>query len=174
MHLRMSIVTAALLAMILGCGGGPEKKFVVEPPAPKIGKPVDATPVANKSPTSVDYNDFRVAAEMLEEEARKFDKVGKNYSRNMTDAALAWQRAGDKSRALAAAKSAIAAGADDQSPLETCLWHTKIGDVLLFAGETPLAIEHYEAALKVSPNPISTALAQKKLDEAKGKSGKGN
>jgi hypothetical protein len=175
-----------LLVAVAGCGRvvSPEsdkKAIVVADPVSRRADKADGgvTPVAapqlahpvGVSPQEIERQVSSKAAEDLEKSARQFDQVGNTFSVNMMYAALAWQRAGDKDKALAAAKSAIAAGPNDRSPLDTCIWHTNIADVLLYAGEVPLAAHHYEAALKSAPDPFNAVRTQRKLDAARAQLG---
>lgn len=64
------------------------------------------------------------------------------------EAALAWMKDGNKTRAVAAAKSAIAAGPERRGEQLLHFWHRSLGQVLLDGGEPSLAIEQFEAAIK--------------------------
>jgi tetratricopeptide (TPR) repeat protein len=165
-----------ILSLVVGCGQSvnntkPAGDPPVVPKEPAKLPPAVAASLAKKlaGGNDADVSEHRKTAESLEERAKQFDVIGNSYSRDMMFAAMAWQKAGEKDRALAAVQAAMKAGPGDRTPLDKSNWHVNIGDVLVYAGELPLAIEHYEAAVKVSPTPFSASLAQKKLDDAKTK-----
>jgi tetratricopeptide (TPR) repeat protein len=176
MSLPITIVVG-LLIVAAGCGRGvdsnPPKKDM---PADTTVRKEDDDEKATEKPGAMNQDEktkeFRAAAEKLEKAAQQFNQIGRAYSQNMMEAALAWRKAGDKARALAAANSAINAGPNDRPPLDACIWHSNIGDVLLYAGAPGRAVEQYELAVKSFPDTANAARAQKKLEEAKAKLGK--
>lgn len=176
---RAIVLVNAFLIVAAGCGRGvdshpPKKDIAADTIVHKEDGDQKAT---EKSATVAAHQDektkeYRAAAEKLEKAAQQFNQIGPTFSQNMMYAALAWRNAGDKAKALVAANSAIKAGPDDRTPLDACMWHTNIGDILLYAGEVAQAVEQYQLAVKADPNTVNAARAQKKLDEAKTKLGK--
>ncbi len=165
---------AVTLVLAAGCGRG-ENVVVDKNPAVVVDASKSTKPIPQKAgdvaePTN---EERRKNAEDLERKAHESKKADKDpvYSCNMMWAATAWMKADDKAKALAAAKTAIAAGPDDRGSTYTFLWYTNIADVLANTGELPLAIAHFEAAVKAAPDPISLARTQKKLDDVKAKLG---
>ena len=69
---------------------------------------------------------------------------------HLKEAAAAWMKAGDKAKALAAAKASAASPPEKRSPLLTYYWHSGLADVLVKAGEPKLAVPHYEQAIEVA------------------------
>lgn len=63
------------------------------------------------------------------------------------EAASTWLAAGDKPRALAAARKADESPGEKRGDSLEHYWHRALGDVYLATGEPKLAIPHYEAAL---------------------------
>jgi len=170
------VLIVCLWIVAPGCGRGvdshPTKKDI---PADITVRKEDGDQKASEKPAAAvasqdeKTKEYRAAAEKLEKNAQQFNEIGPTFSQNMMYAALAWRNAGDKAKALAAANSAIKAGPDDRTPLDACMWHTNIGDILLYAGEPARAVEQYQLAVKADPNTVNAARAQKKLDEAKAK-----
>lgn len=63
------------------------------------------------------------------------------------EAAQAWIKAKDKTKALAAAKASVAAGPEKRGELLLHFWHRALGQVFVEVGEPGMAIEHFEAAI---------------------------
>lgn len=85
----------------------------------------------------------------------------------LKDAASAWLEAGDKAKALAAAKKSLAQPPEQRSTILTYQWRDGLGEVLLATGEPALAAQQFEAAIAAAnPGPLRQA-AEKKLAEAK-------
>lgn len=173
---RCQMLLLASLILAVGCG----RNAPVAPPsaapsaAPqKPGAPTPPTPpVSPRPPTGTAVDEFRVreftkAAEEFELAAK--GAKGRLKSWNLMMAAGAWLEADDKTKALAAARAAVAAGPDDRSKTYAHKWHIAVGDVFVGTGEMPSAIQQYEAALKAAPDAETTAAAQQKLDAAKAK-----
>jgi hypothetical protein len=83
------------------------------------------------------------------------------------EAAAAWLKAGDKAKALAAAKNADAAGPEKRGQILTHFWYRAMGDVYLDAGEPKSAVPHYEKAIASTKNDGYVKDCQKKLAQAK-------
>lgn len=86
---------------------------------------------------------------------------------NWKEAALAWLEAGDKERALAAARKS-AALTENRSPLLTFYWREGLGQAFLGAGDAKAATEQLEAAKAIAPSKLHQDNIVKKLAEAKG------
>ena len=85
----------------------------------------------------------------------------------LKDAASVWLEAGDKAKALAAAKKSLAQPPEQRSGILTMQWREGLGDVLLAAGDPALAVQQFEAAVAAAnPGPLKQR-AEKKLAEAK-------
>jgi hypothetical protein len=86
----------------------------------------------------------------------------------LKDAATLWLEAGDKAKALAAAKKSLQQAPEQRSELLAYFWRDGLGDVFLAAGEPTAAAEQYQAAIAAAANlgPQRQA-TEKKLTEAK-------
>jgi RNA polymerase sigma factor (sigma-70 family) len=88
----------------------------------------------------------------FKEGASLFEKIApldaKLAAWHWKEAAQAWIKAKDKKKALAAAKSAVAAGPESRGDLLLHFWHRALGQVFVETGEPGMAIEHFEAAIK--------------------------
>jgi tetratricopeptide (TPR) repeat protein len=103
-------------------------------------------------------------AERLEKDAAAAPHTAAS---TLKDAATAWLEAGDKPKALAAAKKSAASPPESRSDLLVYYWREGLGDVFLAAGEPKLAIPHFEAAIAVTPIAGHKQATEKKLAEAK-------
>jgi hypothetical protein len=68
---------------------------------------------------------------------------------HLKEAAAAWLKAGDKTKAVAAAKKSTAAAPEKRGSQLTYFYHRGVGDVFLDSGEPALAIPQYKLAIKV-------------------------
>jgi tetratricopeptide (TPR) repeat protein len=86
----------------------------------------------------------------------------------LKDAAALWLEAGDKAKALAAAKKSLAQPPEARGELLIYYWREGLGDVFLAAGEPTAAAEQYQAAIAAAANlgPQRQA-TEKKLADAK-------
>lgn len=66
---------------------------------------------------------------------------------HLKEAAAVWLKAGDKAKAVAAAKKSAAAPPEKRSELLTYFWHRGVADALLDGGEPALAVPIYEKAI---------------------------
>lgn len=110
----------------------------------KAGRPEDAAELGR---LAAQY----VKAEKPKEGADLFEKIApadpKQEAWHLKEAAVAWLKAGEKAKALAAAQRSTAAAPEARSEVLTYLWHRGLGDVFLDAGEPKAAIPQYERAL---------------------------
>jgi tetratricopeptide (TPR) repeat protein len=106
-------------------------------------------------------------ASRLEKDAEAAPQTAATLLKN---AAEAWLEAGDKSKALAAAKKSLAQPPEQRGDLLTYYWRDGLGDVFLATGEPGLAVQQFEAAVAAAGNanlPSQKQAAQKKLESAK-------
>lgn len=109
------------------------------------GKPVDARQQAELAEQYVKLKKFKEGAELFESVTKLDPKMA---AWNWKEAATAWISAGDKARALEAAKKSDESSPENRGELLVHFWHRALGDVYLEAGEPKLAIPHYEAAIE--------------------------
>lgn len=145
---------------------------------PKVPPVIGPQPIPKDDPDADNPNDFRKllasgkykqAAELLEKLAQRAPASVR--SRMRADAALAWLKADDKDRALAAARSAAAEPPTSKSKLGKHRWNRALGEVFLACGQYPQAIEHLQRALENTTNTAARSECQKLLDEARAKNG---
>src|SRR4051794_15044154 len=108
----LHLLSLISLIATAGCGRGVDLK--PENPSTSDNRGVrkeasdakaDAKSASDGASQDANIKELREAAEKLEKAAQEFNQISSAYSEKMMFAALAWQKAGDKSRALAAAKS---------------------------------------------------------------------
>ena len=109
----------------------------------------------------------------VKEGAELYEKLAKEDAKQAgslwKDAAGAWLKAGDKDKALAAAKSADAAPGERPSGLLGYYFHQQLGDIFVQTGEPKLAIPHYEKALANTDIAGYKKDTEKKLEDARAK-----
>ena len=129
----------------------------------KLGKGQD---LASQAQLAQQY----VKADKLTEGAELFEKIApldaKTEAWHLKEAAAAWLKAGQKAKAIAAAKKSVAGPAEKRSVLLTYFWRRGVADVFLGAGEPALAIPQYEAAIAASTIEGYTKDSRAKLLEA--------
>ena len=107
--------------------------------------------------------------ELAEQLAARLEKEAEaepeTASWNLKDAAHAWLEAGDKDKALAAAKRSAAAQPERRSPILSFYWHEGLGQAFQQAGDPKSAILQYELAIPLAPSQIHIDQTQKKLAE---------
>lgn len=108
-------------------------------------------------------------AERLEKDAASAPQTAAS---TLKDAATAWLEAGDKPRALAAAKKSAASAPESRSDLLVYYWRDGLGDVFIATGEPALAIPQFEAALAATNIAGQKQATEKKLAEANAAVGK--
>jgi tetratricopeptide (TPR) repeat protein len=112
---------------------------------------------------------FRDGAELYEQTAtRDEDLAAWHYK----EAASAWLKAGEKTRALAAARLADAAKPEKRGELLEHFFHRNLADVYFETGEFAQAIPHYEQAIAKTKIDGYLKDCEKRLAEAKTKAGK--
>ncbi len=94
-----------------------------------------------------------VKAEQPKEAAALFETIApldkKLEAWHLKEAATAWLKAGDKTKAVDAAKKSTAATPEKRDALLAYFYHRGVGDVFLDSGEPALAIPQYKLAIKV-------------------------
>ncbi len=83
------------------------------------------------------------------------------------EAAVAWLKAGDKAKSVAAARKSAAATPEARSDLLTYFWRRGLGDVFLDAGEPKDAVAQYEGALGATKNDGYVKSIKEKLAQAR-------
>ena len=107
----------------------------------------------------------RSVAHRLEKEA---DAAGASSAASqLKDAAQVWLEAGEKAKALAAAKRSASGPPEQRTELLTFYWRDGLGDVFLATGSPQLAVAQFEAALAVAKTEAQRMAAEKKLAAAK-------
>lgn len=128
------------------------------------GKPQDIQQAAQLAAQYVKSGKPKEGAALYEQIAPQDAKLA---AWHWKEAALAWLAAGQKDKALAAAKKSAAAAPEARSELLTHYWRRGLGDVFLKAGEPKLAIPEYEAAIEKTSIDGYRKDCQKSLDEAR-------
>jgi len=105
------------------------------------------------------------AAEVYET-AAPADKTTEAW--HFAEAAAAWLKAGDKPKALAAARKSDAATPEKRSEGLTYFWHRNLADTYLDAGDPKAAVPHYESAIKSTKIAEQVKECEEKLAKAKG------
>jgi len=85
----------------------------------------------------------------------------------LKDAAQFWLEASELASALAAAKASTESAPEARSQILTYQYHDALGDIFLQAGETEMALEQFEAAIKSAPEGILRTNVEKKVEQAK-------
>jgi len=128
------------------------------------GKPQDIQQTAQLAQQYVKSGKPKEGAELFEQIAPQDAKLA---AWHWKEAALAWLAAGQKEKALAAAKQSVAAAPETRSDLLTHFWRRGLGDVFLKTGEAKLAIPQYEAAIEKTTIDGYRKDCQKSLEEAR-------
>ncbi|MCA9147151.1 MAG: hypothetical protein KDB05_30450 [Planctomycetales bacterium] len=109
-------------------------------------------------------NQFVESAELFEKIAPLHkDETAWDYK----EAAGAWLKAGQKDKALAAAKKADELGADARAERSIDRWHSELGEVFLATGEGALAVKHYELAIEKAKADYYKKKFAEELEKAK-------
>lgn len=135
----------------------------------KSGKGTSVSDFAKLAQDYVKEKKFQEAAELYEQIAPLDDKLA---AWHWKEAATAWLKAGDKAKAVAAAKQADTSKPESRNELLTHFWHKGLADVYLDAGQAELAIPHYEQAIATTKIEGYIKTSKEKLAEAKAKAGK--
>jgi tetratricopeptide (TPR) repeat protein len=85
----------------------------------------------------------------------------------LKDAAQLWLEAGEKAKAVAAAKRSADGPPETRSDLLAFYWHDGLGDVFLATAEPKLAVVQFERALGMTKLESHRQATQKKLASAK-------
>jgi hypothetical protein len=90
---------------------------------------------------------------------------------HLKEAAAAWLKAGDKAKAVAAARKSAAAPPEARSEILTYFWRRGLGDVFLEAGEPKEAVPQYEKALAATKTDVYVKDTKAKLAQARAAAG---
>ncbi|MCA9118989.1 MAG: hypothetical protein H6822_16880 [Planctomycetaceae bacterium] len=105
------------------------------------------------------------------ESAELFEKIAPMHKDETAwdykEAAGAWLKAGQKDKALAAAKKAEELGADARAERSIDRWHADLGEVFLATGEGKLAVKHYEKAIENAKADYYKKKFAEELEKAK-------
>jgi hypothetical protein len=119
--------------------------------------------------------DLYVRAGRPKDGAELFEAVAptapKTEAWHWKEAAAAWLKAGDKAKAVAAARKSAAAAPEARSAQLTYFWRRGLGDVFLGAGEPKEAVPQYEAALAATKTDGYIKDTKAKLAEARAAAG---
>lgn len=108
------------------------------------GQEMKVSEAAQLAQEYVKQKKFQEGAELYEKTALRDAKLAAWHYK---DAAAAWLKAGDKTRAVAAAKASAECAPETRSELLEHYWHRGLADVFFDTGEYALAIPHYEQAI---------------------------
>ncbi len=112
-----------------------------------------------------------VRAKKFEQGAERYESIApldeKLAAWHWKEAAAAWLFAGQKDKALAAARKSASSPAETRSEMLTHFWHRGLADVFLKAGDPKAAIPHYEAAIKKTNIEGYVKDCEKSLAEAR-------
>jgi tetratricopeptide (TPR) repeat protein len=141
-----------------------------------LEKLMELTRDANGNPdhrTAVQLAEQYVQAGKFKEGAILFEKVApldkRTAPHHLREAATAWLKAGEKEKALAVAKRAVAGPPEDRSKQLAYFWHQRLGVVFLETGAYQLAIDHLQQAIDLTEIDGYRKDCQKKLEQAKQK-----
>jgi len=134
----------------------------------KEGKPLDVAQSAALAGHYVKAKRFTQGAELYEKIAPLDKKLA---AWHWKEAASAWLQAGNRAKALAAAKKSSESAPEQRSDLLAHFWHRGVADVFLATGEPKLAIQHYEKAIQNTDIEGYLQACKKSLAEARAKAG---
>jgi tetratricopeptide (TPR) repeat protein len=132
------------------------------------GLPVNVLQSANLARQYVQAKKYKEGAELYEQIA---PVDGKLAAWHWKEAAAAWLKADEKTKALAAAKKSDETGPEGRSELLAHYWHRGLADVFLATGEAKSAIPHYEQAIAETNIQGYITECRKSLGEARSKAG---
>lgn len=130
----------------------------------KSGKPVSVLQQAQLAQQYVAAKKFKEGAELFEKIAPDDEKLA---AWHWKEAAAAWLKAGEKGKALDAAKKSLGAKPEGRSEQLAYFYHKGVADVLLDAGEAKLAVPQYELALTLTKIDGYLKECKEKLAKAK-------
>jgi len=109
--------------------------------------------------------------ELAEQLAKRLEKDAQakpeTASWDLKEAAHAWLEAGEKDKALAAAKLSAAGRPERRSEILSFFWHEGLGQAFQEAGDPKAAILQYELAIPLAPSQIHIDQINKRLALAK-------
>jgi tetratricopeptide (TPR) repeat protein len=130
----------------------------------KAGKPVDVPERAKLAEQYAKAGKPAAAAELYEAIAPADPKLEAWHRK---EAAAAWLKAGDKAKAVAAAKKSAAAAPEARTELLAYYWRSGLGDVFFDAGAFKDAVGQYEKAVAVAKIDGHVKDSKAKLEKAR-------
>ena len=135
----------------------------------KAKKPADTPERAKLAEQLVKAGKPKAGAELFETIA---PADAKQEAWHLKEAAAAWLKAGDKPKAVAAARKSASAAPEARDELLAYFWRRALGDILLDAGEPKESIAQYEKALATAKIEGYTKDTRAKLEQARTAAGK--
>ncbi|HUQ68383.1 MAG TPA: hypothetical protein VM165_02600 [Planctomycetaceae bacterium] len=132
----------------------------------KTGRELAVGEAAQLAGEYVKAKKFKEGAELFEQTAKRDEALAAWHYK---EAAAAWLKAPDKTRALAAAKLAATSAPEKRGELLEHFWHRGVADVYFETGEYVLAIPHYEQAIAKTKIEGYVKDCEKRLAEARQK-----
>lgn len=130
------------------------------------GQEIKVSEAAQLAQEYVKQKKFKEGADLYEKTALRDAKLAAWHYK---EAASAWLKAGDKTRAIAAAKASDECTPESRSELLEHFWHRGLADVYFETGEFALSIPHYEAAIAKTNIEGYLKDCQARLDQAEAK-----
>jgi len=132
----------------------------------KAGRELTVGDAAQLAGEYVKARKYKEGAELFEQTAKRDEALAAWHYK---EAAAAWLKAPDKTRALAAAKLADTSPPEKRGELLEHFWHRGVADVYFETGECVLAIPHYEQAIAKTKIDGYLKDCEKRLAEARQK-----
>jgi|GEM_PF-1164472 len=132
----------------------------------EVGGELDVRGSAQLAMQYVRSGKLREGAELYEKIAPLDEKLAAWHYK---EAAAAWLKAGEKTRAIAAAKKSAESPPEVRSEQLTYFWHRALGDVFLDGGDPKSAIPHYEKAIEKTTIDGYLKSSRERLEEARKK-----
>jgi hypothetical protein len=130
----------------------------------KAGRPADPAERSRLAEQLVKAGRPKAGAELYEKVAPADPK---SEAWHLKEAAGAWLKAGDKAKAVAAARKSAATAPEARSELLTYFWRRGLGDVLLDAGEPAEAVPQFEKALAATKVEAYAKETRARLEKAR-------
>lgn len=128
------------------------------------GKPVDVRTSANLAQQYVRARKYEDGAALYETIAPQDEALAAWHYK---EAAAAWLKAGNKEKALVAARKSAESEPEKRSELLVYFWHRGVADVFLDAGDPAAAIPHYEKAIETTKIEGYLKSSRERLDQAR-------
>jgi len=132
----------------------------------KAGRELGVGEAADLAGEYVKDRRFKQGAEVFEKTAARDPKLA---AWHWKEAAAAWQKEGEKERAVAAARAAERGEPEGRSEILAHFWHRGLADVFFEAGEFGASIPHYEEAIRKTTIDGYRKECEQRLGEARRK-----